>query len=164
MIQNKKLHARRDRNRKRFILFDPIGLLIIALLLLFGLMACENKEKLYPELWGAASAGDLEEVKQLVGKGLDVNKKDLSGGTPIFHAATGGHTDVVKYLISKGADINVRENSMNLSPLSAAASGGYADTVLVLLNAGATDTANAYIYAEKYHRRDIMEMLKNSAR
>ena len=70
---------------------------------------------------------------------------------------------MVKYLIIRGADVNVKENSMGLSALSAAASGGHAATVLLLLNAGATDKANAYMLAEKYHRQDIMEMIKASA-
>ncbi len=142
---------------------NKTGLFLIVLTILFCLAACGNNDALYLELWGAASIGDFAQVKNLVEKGLDVNKKDLSGSTPLIHAATGGHADVVNYLISKGADVNVKENSLHLSALSAAAAGGHADTVLLLLNAGATDTAGAYMYAEQYHRRDIMEMLQAAA-
>lgn len=151
-------------SRKPFFLFREICLFIVATLLLCSLWTCGNNEALYPELWAAASGGKFEKVKQLVEKGLDVNKKDASGSTAIIHASTGGHTDVVKYLISKKADVNVKENSIGLTALSAAASGGHAATVLLLLNAGATDIPGAYMYAEQYHRQDIMEMLKAATR
>ena len=81
------------------------------------IISCENKEKLYPELWGAASIGDLKKVEQFVDKGLDVNRRDLTDSTALLHAATGGHTEVVKFLISKGAEVNIKEKSkVNADP------------------------------------------------
>ncbi len=123
------------------------------------LFACTNIEELYPEFWSAAAGGDLQKVEQLVDKGLDVNKKDMSGGTALFQAATEGHTDVVEFLISKGAEVNIREKSMGLSPLSAAASNGHNATVSALLDAGATDINGAIGMAEQYYRTEIVQLL-----
>lgn len=147
---------------KRSFLVSRTGLFIVAIFIFFSIVTCGNKDALYPEFWSAAAGGDLEKVEQLVDKGLDVNNRDLAGSTALIQAATEGHTKVVKYLISKGADVNVKEKSMNLSALSAAASRGHLDTVRILLDAGATDTANAYMYAEKYRRTQVMEMLRQT--
>jgi len=66
-------------------------------------------------LFYAAESGNLELVKYLVElKGLDVNKKDILGRTPIMYAAE-SKLDVVKYLVEHGANIDVvDENGLNL--------------------------------------------------
>jgi len=52
----------------------------------------------------AAYNGDLEEVKNLVEKGADVNLGiPHDNRTPLHFAAGGGHLEVVTYLVSKGA-------------------------------------------------------------
>ncbi len=62
----------------------------------------------------AVNKGDLDEVKKLVEKGVDINTKfvqitmDLSGAsdyTALMAAASKGHSEVLTYLIEKGADI-----------------------------------------------------------
>lgn len=52
----------------------------------------------------AISKGDLAKVQQLVEIGVDVNKKDERGKTPLMYAILYKQTEIVAYLIRKGAD------------------------------------------------------------
>lgn len=47
----------------------------------------------------AASYGDVETVRALRAKGVDLNKGDYDKRTPLHVAASGGHLSVVKYLV-----------------------------------------------------------------
>jgi len=60
-------------------------------------------------LHDAAKAGDLEEIKQLIADGADVNEKAMNGDTPLHQAANWGQTAVVKLLLAKGADANATD-------------------------------------------------------
>ena len=59
----------------------------------------------------AAKKGDLEQVRDLLDEGADVNAKNGDGLTALMAAAETGNLDVVKFLIEKGADVNARENT-----------------------------------------------------
>ena len=60
---------------------------------------------------GAARFGDIEEVKQHLAAGTDVNEKaDKIGLTPLHFASGEGHMEVVKLLIAKGADVDAKDN------------------------------------------------------
>ena len=50
----------------------------------------------------AAEAGNVEQVRLLIGKGADVNAKDNYGYTPLHFAAHAGHKDVAEVLKKHG--------------------------------------------------------------
>ena len=52
----------------------------------------------------AISKGDLVKVKDLVEIGVDVNKRDERGVTPLMFAIIFDQPQIVAYLIGKGAD------------------------------------------------------------
>ncbi len=56
------------------------------------------------ELLEAASDGNLEEVKELIVAGADVDARDNYGWTSLHIASRDGHLEVVKELIVAGAD------------------------------------------------------------
>ena len=59
----------------------------------------------------AISKGDLAKVQQLVGIGVDVNKKDERGKTPLMYAILFNQPQIVAYLIKKGADYRAEDSN-----------------------------------------------------
>ena len=74
----------------------------------------------------AAINGHKDIVKLLIRRGADLNKIDLQGKTPLYHAAERGKFDIVCLLINSGAK----------SPLVPAVRSGQISTVHLLLQAG----------------------------
>lgn len=63
-------------------------------------------------LGAAASTGNLDVVRYMVGKGANKNIKQGSAGyTPLLEASENGHYEVVKYLLDNKADITVTTNN-----------------------------------------------------
>jgi ankyrin repeat protein len=63
-------------------------------------------DELLTPLMSAAAAGRLDEVRNLLKAGADVNEKDAIGATALIVAAGKGHLEVVKTLLAAGADPN----------------------------------------------------------
>jgi ankyrin repeat protein len=64
----------------------------------------------------AISKGDLTKVQQLVEIGVDFNKKDERGKTPLMYAILFNHPQIVSYLIKKGADYRAEDaNGLTIS-------------------------------------------------
>jgi len=83
----------------------------------------------------ASAFGNMELVKYLVKKGVDINKNSgILGGAPINEAASKGHLDVVRYLLSYGALLDTSNSQYN--PLFSAIYGGHAQIVNLLLEEG----------------------------
>ena len=57
----------------------------------------------------AISKGDLGKVQQLVEIGVDVNKKDERGITPLMYAILFNQPQIAAYLIRNGADCNAKD-------------------------------------------------------
>mmetsp|Transcript_31254 Transcript_31254/g.87645 ORF Transcript_31254/g.87645 Transcript_31254/m.87645 type:complete len:704 (+) Transcript_31254:67-2178(+) len=83
-----------------------------------------------------ASDGKLEKVKEVVGKGVDVNSADYDLRTPLHLAASGGHKDVVSYLLDEGAEVNC-EDRWTGTPLSDAVRENHDEVAELLRMRGA---------------------------
>ena len=57
----------------------------------------------------AVSQGDLNEIKSLEAKGINLNESDYDGRTPIHLAASEGHLKIIEYFISKGLDLDPKD-------------------------------------------------------
>ena len=75
-------------------------------------------------------------LKYLIKNGIDINKEDCLGETPLFHACYRGNEAIVKYLIELGADIN-KENWYGRTPLFDACYSGNEARVKYLIEHGA---------------------------
>jgi ankyrin repeat protein len=62
-------------------------------------------------VWGAIIKGNVEEVKQCLTLGEDVNLRGLANMTPLHRAAQNGRKEMVELLIENGADINAMTDS-----------------------------------------------------
>lgn len=68
--------------------------------------------------------------------GINVDKRDQQGFTPLHYACKKGARDIVKLLIENNADVNMASNT-SVTPLHFAASLGNQEIIQCLLDAGA---------------------------
>ena len=88
-------------------------------------------------LLAAAIVGNSElAVKSLLLTGIDKNRTNLLGETPLFNAVNRGHFGIVLMLLDAGVDVN-KTNLLGVTPLYCASSKGNVEIVRLLLNAGA---------------------------
>ncbi|RAK19581.1 ankyrin repeat protein [Flavobacterium aquaticum] len=59
----------------------------------------------------AISKGDFTKVQELVELGVDVNKKDERGKTPLMYAIMYKQSEITLYLIRKGADYRALDDN-----------------------------------------------------
>lgn len=117
------------------------------------------------ELIIAAGKGDINTVENLIGKGANVNARDVEDWTALMLAGKGGHTGVVKAVLKRGAKVNMK-NIYGFTALMWAAKGGHTDTVKAMLDKGADVSIKnmggltALIYAASEGHTDIAELLK----
>lgn len=69
-----------------------------------------TKANINVKLFKAVKGGKLNEVKDLIGKGANVNAKGMDGTTPLIVAAGMGKLDVVKILAGSGANVNAKDD------------------------------------------------------
>jgi len=75
------------------------------------LLGGANNPKLTASLIEAAKAGQVEELRNLLAKGVNPNAKQDDGGTAIMWAAGMGRADCVRVLLEKGADANAKHQN-----------------------------------------------------
>jgi uncharacterized protein len=122
-------HARRTLVLARE---DDMISVVAALVIIFGGGALAYAGPLHD----AARDGDLQQVRQLIGQGADMNAPGDNGEPPLILAILGGHSAAVDLLIEKGADIGAR-NKGGFTPLHAAAYVDDGDAAELLLAKGA---------------------------
>jgi hypothetical protein len=116
-------------------------------------------------LYFASHRGQLEAVRWLLAQeGIDANRGNTNGASPLHAASRCGHEAVVEALIAAGADVNHRDCWGNTALLSASAFGHPA-IVQRLIAAGSrvnyvdTDGWTALDWAQAYHRPATVEVL-----
>lgn len=55
----------------------------------------------------AAAAGDVDELRRLLARGVNINRADYDGRTALHLAASEGHVNAVTFLIERGADASM---------------------------------------------------------
>ena len=78
----------------------------------------------------ATQNGDVEQVKELLAQGANVDHENEQGLTPLHWSALNGRSDLAEILIEHGAAINQREGyTGKLTPMAMALLMGYDDVV-----------------------------------
>jgi uncharacterized protein len=94
--------------------------------------------ELNAQLWQAAQANRVEEARELIEQGADVNAKDGTQQTALHYAAGEGTADpaTIELLLDEGARVDALDAQGN-TPLIRAARRGYPELVRPLVEAGA---------------------------
>lgn len=87
-------------------------------------------------LCASAKDGCTDILHFLLAAGVDFEKRDQIGATPIFYASEHGQTETARVLIEAGVDVN-RQAIDGWTPLEVAVACGHLDTARVLEAAGA---------------------------
>jgi ankyrin repeat protein len=90
----------------------------------------------------AAEKGDIQEIKEVLSKGANVNALDGSGLTPLMYASYRGFKDAAELLIQSGADVNFK-NRQGETALTKACGNNRLEMVRLLLAHGADVNAKA---------------------
>ena len=129
--------------------------------------ATVNEGKPTKLLYQAAANGDIEQVKNLIAQGADVNAEVAIGWSPLLAAVDEGHTQVVKVLLEHGAKVD--DGHGWYTPLYYAIKNGHKEIVKTLISGGADvntspheDHRQGYsplLYAIFYSHPDIAKTL-----
>ncbi|XP_060770455.1 protein phosphatase 1 regulatory subunit 12A isoform X2 [Neoarius graeffei] len=84
----------------------------------------------------ACSAGDREEVAELLRQGAEINHANVDGLTALHQACIDENAEMVQFLVESGSDVNRGDNE-GWTPLHAAASCGFIQITKYLIEHGA---------------------------
>jgi ankyrin repeat protein len=84
----------------------------------------------------ASSAGLSSAIVRLLDAGCDVNERDGSGNTPLYHACLEAQLEIIRMILSAGADISAQGGRYSNAP-QAASEGGHEAVVKMLVAWGA---------------------------
>jgi len=91
-----------------------VWLVTVMVVVAAGSVANAKTKELNGALWKAANKGDLNQVKTLLERGVNVNFVQKEGhSTALMWAAYNKHFDIVKYLVENGANVYLVNSSGN---------------------------------------------------
>ncbi len=123
---------------KRILVPLVVGTILTwPLLIAVGLWGAKTKAELAkretaPTLSQAAKTGNLEAIREHAARGIDINRRDGMGATPMVSAALLGQSETIDLLVSLGADV-ASETIDGSTALHAAALFGRVEAVELLL-------------------------------
>jgi len=88
-----------------------LGTAAILICILASVSEIAAEPSVNEQLLQAAENGSLEQIKDLLAKGGDINAKNKEGEPVLMFAAEEGDLGVVKFLIDKGADMNAKDKN-----------------------------------------------------
>jgi ankyrin repeat protein len=135
---------------------------LIAIVAAVVLVGC-GASKTDLSLIDASESGNIEDVKEHLADGANVNAKDDQfGWTPLHFAASTGHNEIVELLIAKGAEVDSKDDKYGVTPLHYAASNARDEIAELLITNGADVNAKSSDGATPLHlanSKKIVELL-----
>jgi len=122
------------------------------------------------QLRAAAEKGDINVIRLLISRGINVDLADKEDSTALQLACSSGYFKIAELLIQNGADVN-RSNKGGRTPLNGAAKEGHRDIVKLLLEHDAEvdslderQVMTALIHSAAYgHGAIVQELLTKGA-
>lgn len=99
-------------------------------------MAYIQAASLVTQLVRSIGMNDVDEVKNLLAMGAQINAVARDGFTPLCISSFWGSTQIIKLLLEHGAEIDLSNYGTNWSPLHCAAFQGQGPAVMLLLKHG----------------------------
>ncbi len=118
----------------------------------------EESASLHP----AAEEGNVDIVKSLLERGVDINGCDATNRTPLDKAACKGNIEIVRLLIERGAEVDSRDQWDN-TPLHGASLNGDIEVARELIDHGANVNPREHIHWTPMHisaEYDHLEIVK----
>ncbi|KAF5972070.1 Pfs, NACHT ankyrin domain-containing protein [Fusarium bulbicola] len=100
-------------------------------------------------LYYACFIGLVAPVRDLIGKGADINAQGGEYGNSLSVAAVEGHQEIVTLLLAQGADVNAQGGRYG-NALQAATIGGHQEIVTLLLAQGVNVNAQGGFYGNAF--------------
>lgn len=96
-----------------------------------------RKGEKYRSIFNAINDGNIEEVRNFINNGADINERCTMGTTPLHKAVIMGNEKAVELILSAGADIEAKNTRENATALNIAASRGELEIAKMLIKKGA---------------------------
>jgi ankyrin repeat protein len=106
-------------------------------LISYSVLESEQQRQLHQKLRHAIISGQLEQVRELLDTGINVNLGDQWGYTPLHCAAAYGNSNIVRELLNHGAKAEVASILYHATPLHWAAYHRQISSIILLLEHGA---------------------------
>lgn len=113
----------------------------------------KKQKELNKALILACSQGNLEEVKELLKQGIDINQLNTMHLSGLSYACTYNHTNVIAFLLENGANPNLG------TPLSESCRRGNLEAVNLLLDNGALITDEAFVAMYNRHENIALRLI-----
>jgi hypothetical protein len=115
-------------------------------------------------------SGDVDEARDLIARGIDIDEQDSDGQTALMIAVVYSRSEIAQELIRAGAALDVQNNKGNNTALSYAVTNNSIEMVQELIRAGAAlDVQGNYQgcntalqLARKYGRTEVATLLREA--
>ncbi|MCE4091948.1 ankyrin repeat domain-containing protein [Priestia megaterium] len=96
-----------------------------------------EKNSVNKAIRNAIKRGNINSVKELIGKDKKILHTMTPFGSWLHIAAKKGQMEIVEYLVHKGINVNIKGDIFDASPLRVAAGEGHVEIVQYLIQSGA---------------------------
>jgi ankyrin repeat protein len=135
--------------------------LLIALITVGLLSACDDPPQPTVNLYRAVQIGDLDQIKRHLFWKTDINRPGPDGNYPLHVAVSQGRVAIARELLKHGAQVDLR-NAQGRTPLHVALANGKVPAAELLREHGADDDLQSLLFAlaeEQTLDRDTLEFL-----